>query len=60
MRYVLCTLMMAITMNAFAQSPDLGKGISYAIEMSGTLSAGENAPLWLTANRQGLGSVERK
>ena len=59
MRYVLCTLMMAITMNAFAQSPDLGKGVYGGIMMQGTFSDGINAPFWLTANQFGLPSIER-
>ena len=59
MKKVILTSLIAITLNAFAQSPDLGKGISYSIEMSGTLSDGEHAPLWLTANRYGLASIER-
>ena len=56
---VILTSLLAITMNAFAQSPDLGKGIHYTIEMSGTLSDGTHAPLWLTANRYGVPSVEK-
>lgn len=59
MKNVLTISLLAISIHAFAQSPDLGKGISYSIETSGTLSTGDNAPLWLTANRQGLGSIER-
>ena len=59
MKKVFLISFLATTINAFAQSPDLGKGISYSIEMSGTLSDGKNAPLWLTANRYGLPSVER-
>lgn len=59
MKRFLCALIWATTLNAFSQSPDLGKGISYTIEMSGTLSDGEHAPLWFTANRYGIPSVER-
>lgn len=59
MRSVVLTILSVITMNAFAQSPELGKGIHYNIEMSGTLSDGQNAPFWLTANQYGLHSVER-
>lgn len=46
-----------ITTSTFAQISDLGKGVFYAIEASGTASHGENAPLWLSSNRQGLGSI---
>ena len=53
---ILCS---AMTINAFAQSIDLGEGISYAVEMSGTISGGEYAPFWLTANRYGVPSIER-
>ncbi len=59
MKKVILTSLLTITLNAFAQSPDLGKGISYSIETSGTLSDGRHAPFWLTANRYGLPSVER-
>ena len=59
MKKVILTSLLAMTLNAFAQSPDLGKGISYSIETSGTLSDGRHAPFWLTANRYGLPSVER-
>jgi len=59
MRKVLLTWLSAIiTLSAFAQSPDLGKGVSYSVELSGTVSGGDHAPLWLTANRYGLPSVE--
>ena len=59
MKKVILTSLLAITLHAFAQSPDLGRGISYSIEMSGTLSDGEHAPFWLTANQYGVPSVER-
>lgn len=59
MKIVLTIPLLAISIHAFAQSLDLGKGISYSIETSGALSDGKNAPLWLTANRYGLPSVER-
>ena len=59
MKKLILTSLLATTLHAFAQSPNLGKGISYSIEMSGTLSDGRHAPLWLTANRYGLSSIER-
>lgn len=59
MKQAILTLLLAITQNTFAQSPDLGKGVIYTIEMSGNLSEGSHAPLWLTANRYGLSSIER-
>lgn len=59
MKKILLTLLSAIAIHAFAQSPDLGEGISYSVEMSGTFSDGSHAPLWLTANRYGLSSIER-
>lgn len=59
MKKLILTSLLAATLHAFAQSPNLGKGISYSIEMSGTLSDGRHAPLWLTANRYGLSSIER-
>lgn len=58
MRKIFLTLLSAITLHTFAQSPDLGKGISFSAEMSGTISSGDYAPLWLTANQYGLPSVE--
>ena len=53
------TLLSAIIMttNTLAQVSDLGKGISYSLEAAGTVSNGDNAPLWLSSNRQGLGSI---
>ena len=59
MKKAILTLLLATTQYTFAQSPDLGKGVSYAIEMSGTLSEGDHAPFWLTANRYGLSTLER-
>lgn len=59
MKRVILTSLLAITINAFAQMPNWGEGIHYSVEMSGTLSDGEHAPFWLTANRHGLSSVER-
>lgn len=50
-------ILSVVSLNTFAQS-DLGKGISYSVEAEGTISSGDNAPLWLSSNKQGLGSVE--
>ena len=47
-----------MTISAFAQFSNLGKGVSYSVEMSGAVSGGEHAPFWLTANRYGVPSVE--
>ena len=60
MKKVFLLSLLAITLNSFAQSPDLGKGISYSIELSGAISNGEHTPFWLTANRYGLPSIENK
>lgn len=57
MKKYLLALLSVITINAFAQSFDLGRGISYSVEMSGTVSDGDNAPLWLSANKQGVNST---
>ena len=59
MKLAILTLLLTITSNTFAQSLDLGEGVSYTVEMSGTLSDGQHAPFWLTANRYGLSSIER-
>ena len=59
MKKSILTSLMAVSLYAFAQSPDLGKGISYSIETSGTISNGNHSPFWLTANRYGLSSIER-
>lgn len=58
MRKYILVLFSIIHTYSFAQIADLGKGINYSIEASGTVSNGDNAPLWLSSNRQGLGSVE--
>lgn len=49
-------LLLATTVTA--QVSRLGSDIGYKAEISGTLSDGDYAPLWLTANRYGLSSVE--
>jgi len=59
MKKVFLLSLLATTINAFAQSRDWDKGISYSIEMSGAISNGKHAPFWLTANRYGLPSIER-
>lgn len=59
MKRVLLTSLLTITINAFAQSPKLSEGISCSVEMQGALSDGDHAPLWLTANKYGLPSIER-
>ena len=60
MKKAFFVLFSAIIFNTytFAQSPNLGKGVSFVAEMSGTFSEGEYAPLWLTANKYGLSSIE--
>lgn len=58
MRRFLLTLLSAVTIQAFAQSIDLGEGLSFSVEMSGAVSDGEHAPLWLTANKYGVPSIE--
>ena len=59
MKKVFIALFSTIALNTFAQSPDLGKGVSFFTEMSGTVSDGDHAPFWLTANRYGLPSIEK-
>ena len=59
MKKSLFTLFITISLSTFAQSPDLGKGVTFFAETSGTLSDGSHAPFWLTANKYGLSSVER-
>lgn len=39
-------------------SGQFSKGLNYKIEASAVFSGGENAPFWLSANRNGLSSVE--
>lgn len=59
MKLAVLTLLLTTTLYTFAQSPELDEGVSYTIEMSGTLSDGQHAPFWLTSNRYGLSSIER-
>lgn len=59
MKTILLVLFFTTTINTFAQFQDLGKGVSYSMEISGALSTGSHAPMWLTSNRYGLPSVER-
>ncbi|MDE6721320.1 MAG: capsule assembly Wzi family protein [Bacteroidaceae bacterium] len=59
MKRVLFAILSVLTANTFAQSPDLSKGVSVSTELSATLSDGDHAPFWLTANQYGVPSVER-
>lgn len=59
MKKVLFLLLSAINIHTFAQPINLGKGVSYSVETSATLSSGKHAPFWLTANKYGLTSTER-
>lgn len=56
MRHLTISLLTALSINTFAQN--LGKGISYSTELSGTFSNGDIAPFWLSANRYGLSSIQ--
>ena len=58
MKKILSIFLSTIACYTFAQSPDLSEGVTFSVEMSGTLSDGSYAPLWLTANRYGLPSIE--
>lgn len=53
---LLTTLLLATS--ASAQIQRLGSNVEYKVEASETGATGKNAPLWLTANRHGLSSIE--
>lgn len=53
----LAILLPLLSTTAFAQTTDLLAGAEATVEMSGTLAHGDYAPLWLSANRYGLSSV---
>ena len=56
MKHLITSLLLATSINTFAQN--LGKGIAYSTELSGTFSDGSHAPFWLSANKYGLSSIE--
>ncbi|MCR4919585.1 MAG: capsule assembly Wzi family protein [Prevotella sp.] len=50
---------MSLSCNVTAQGLHrLADSLSYRVEMQATLSDGDHAPLWLTANRHGLSTLE--
>ena len=49
---------LALAAPSFAQAPRLGSGITYKVEAGLTGATGDIAPLWLTADRDGLSSIE--
>lgn len=49
-------LMLGISFDGFAQ---FSKGMNYEIETGISLSKGNHTPLWLTANKHGLGSIRK-
>lgn len=57
MKLITSLLLAAMTAPLFAQTE---QSLDYKVEMSGTASNGDFAPLWLTANRFGMGSSESK
>ena len=52
--FLLLFLLISITQHINAQFP---VKTEYTVEMGGTSGKGTYAPMWLTANRQGLSSV---
>lgn len=40
--------------------PDLTEGLEYSLSAEGSVSFGENTPLWLNANKYGLSSLEKE
>ena len=47
---------LVLPLNSYAQ---LSKGLSYRAETGVSFSGGEHTPFWLTANKQGLSSIEK-
>ena len=45
-----------LPLNSYAQ---FTKGLSYRAETGVSFSGGEHTPFWLTANKQGLSSIEK-
>lgn len=57
-RYIPClVLLLLFPQTTEAQASRLLTGAELKVEMSGTLTNGDYAPLWLSANRYGLSSV---
>lgn len=53
-KLLLSALFCGVSFQTMAQFP---KGITYTVESGVTFSGGDHTPLWLTANKQGLGSI---
>jgi len=49
----------SLLVGSMATQAQTDEKITYRLEEGTTLSTGEHAPFWLTANRQGLASIER-
>ena len=47
---------LVLPLNSYGQ---LTKGLSYRAETGVSFSGGEHTPFWLTANKQGLSSIEK-
>ncbi|MCM1311426.1 MAG: capsule assembly Wzi family protein [Bacteroides sp.] len=59
MRKWICMVLVALSAeNLPAQISRLGENLTFSAEMAGTMSNGEHAPFWLTANKYGLSSIE--
>lgn len=54
------TFFILITLNTILCAQQSTNHIEYNIESTGSISNGNYAPLWLTANRYGMGSNENK
>lgn len=52
-RKTLFTLMLCAVVSVCATAQDLDDGLKLEAEVSGTVSSGDNAPLWLSANKHG-------
>lgn len=50
---------LVLAVSAYAEQSDSTAHIYYKAETGGTLSSGDNAPLWLTANADGMSTIKR-
>ena len=58
---LILSVVMATTAEAQVPVPDTARqALTYRVEASATAGCGDYAPLWLTANRQGLSGVETR
>ncbi|WP_321332011.1 capsule assembly Wzi family protein [uncultured Bacteroides sp.] len=55
----LTVLLLAALVSSLSIRAQVAKGLTYTLESGTTFSSGTHAPLWLSANKQGLSSISK-